>query len=527
MASVTLEDLDALEKELGLNGHAPPPDLPDDDLERVAIRAEPPDPNPWLVEAWPFDSFRLPAFPVDALPTWLRDWSLAEAAFTQTPVDLPACLSLAATSLAVARSFHVRVRGPWVEPCNLWIVVAMLPGERKSPVYTRATDPIYAWVQAETAAKEHAVAARARDRRILEAKIKKAEAAAVDGKSLGGVDGRTLADEYQRELAALPEMRAPCLLADDCTPEALAVLLSHHGERMGIFSAEGGPFELMAGRYSDKGSNFEVFLKAHPGDPHLVNRISREPIALTHPLLTMGLTVQPSVIAGLSAREGFRGRGLLARFLYAMPQTALGKRVTDPEPMPEHVAATYKRALATLLVAHQAQRTVSLDGPADAARGAWQTALEPRLGEDGDLHIVGDWANKLVGAVARMAGVLHVADYALAPAELPDEVPAATWYRAELLGRYMLEHAMAAFNVMGQDPVTELARKLLSWCRRGARHTFTLRDAQRAMHAPAEDLSQAMATLIERGLCRLRQAPESSGGRPASPVYEVRPSVLA
>jgi hypothetical protein len=488
------------------------------DVERSAIQSEPRDIWP---EAYPFDAFNLPPFPVEYLSPWMRDWALAESVATQTPVDLPACLALTAASLAAARVFHVRVRGGWVEPCNLWMAVALPPGERKSAVYADATRPIYAYVEHETVCRAPRVAASVRERAILEGKLKKAVAAAVDGKSIGGVDGRTLASEYERALLDLVDVRAPVLLTDDCTAEALAVLLSQQSERMGIFSAEGGPLELMAGRYSDKGSNFEIYLKAHPGDPHVVHRISRDSISLTHPLLTMALTVQPSVIAGLATKEGFRGRGLLARFFYSLPQTALGQRRTDPEPVPSTVEGVYQTAIATLLVMSGAQRTVSLSPEADAVRSAFQSEIEPRLGLDGDLHVSGDWANKLVGGVCRIAAILHVADHALCLDRLPDTIPAPTLERAIAVGRYMLEHARAAFHAMSQDPAAELAKRVLQWCRRKSAHTYTAREAQRATSSTAEDMALAIAVLLDRNLIRERkQTPRP--GRP-SQAYDVHP----
>ena len=495
------------------------------DVEREAIKAEASQrvTEPWP-EPYPFDAHALPPFPVDALSPWMCDWAQAEALATQTPVDLPACLALTTSSLAISRAYRLRVRDGWTEPTNLWAVVALPPGERKSVVYADATAPVYAYVQHVTERTELEVVARARDRRILEAKIKDAEAAAVKGKSIGGIDGRTLAAEYEKELTDLPEMHPPVLLTDDCTSEALAVLLSHHDERMGIFSAEGGPLELMAGRYSDRGSNFEIYLKSHPGDPHVVHRISRASISLSRPLLTMALTVQPSVIAGLASKEGFRGRGLLARFLYSLPQTALGARVTDPEPMPPPVSTAYQASVASLLLlrgAADAQRTVTLSHEADALRSSFQSEVEPRLGIDGDLHIIGDWANKLVGSVCRLAGVLHVADHALCLDRLPETVPAPTLARAIGLGRYFLAHALAAFDAMGADPPTELAKRILAWAKRKHKRTLTAREARRATSSSAEDMALALAILLDRSLVRPSPT-DPKPGRP-SESYDVHP----
>jgi hypothetical protein len=44
------------------------------------------------------------------------------------------------------------------------------------------------------------------------------------------------------------------------------------------------------------------------------------------PAVTVALTMQPDVLVRLMDTPGFRGRGLLGRFLYAMPPSLLGRR---------------------------------------------------------------------------------------------------------------------------------------------------------------------------------------------------------
>ncbi len=238
----------------------------------------------------------------------------------------------------------------------------------------------------------------------------------------------------------------------------------------------------------------------------------------------MGLTVQPSVIAGLASKEGFRGKGLLARFLYSMPPTMVGDRLTDPEPMSADVRMAYQSALVLMLLSHREQRTLLLTPDACAARAEMQTSIERRMRPDGDLWIIRDWANKLVGEALRICGVLHVSDYAMTPASLPTDVPVETWARAEAVARYFLEHAVAAFQHMGADPATELAKRILAWCRRKGVRLFTSREARRATHATAEEVDAALSVLTDRGLVHER-AVTPTGGRP-SPTYAVHPSVL-
>jgi hypothetical protein len=490
-----------------------------------------PNPPPHPGEPWGpaerFDVLDVPAFPLEVLSPWLGEWAHAIADFCQVPADLPATVGLSTLSLGVSRRFHVRVVRGWDEPTNIYTVTALPPAERKSPVFSKATAPLHTY-QAELAAElAPRIAARNTERKILMGQIEAATAAAVKGggTKYAGTNPQQDAIELSARLADRPELAVPGLVADDITPEALAVLLGQSDERIGIFSAEGGPFEIMNGRYSEKGGNFELFLKAHPGDPHTVNRIRREPVSLKHPLVAMAITVQPTVIQGLAAKEGFRGLGLLARFLYSLPRSIVGLRLVETPEVPEEIERRYHRAIANVLRLAGSDRLLPLSPEAHRARCDFQAELEPRLGDDGDLEPIRDWAGKLTGAVCRLAGILHVGDHALDFGALPETIPLATFERAIALGRYFLAHALGAFQVMGADEETQMAKRLWAWIVRKEIVTFTERDAQRAVHADkAESIKPGIAKLVERYLVRELPNPPT-GGRPASPPFEVNVAV--
>jgi replicative DNA helicase len=373
-----------------------------------------------------FGATHLPAFPVEVLPPWLRDWVSASAEFAQVPVDLPASVALSVASLGSARIFDVEVRSGWSEPTNIWTAVVLRSGERKSPNYVAATKPVIDYGASEAERREPLIRDRARERRVLAEQIEDAETCAAKGKPYQAQDALQAAHELDALLSSKPEIRAPKLLTDDVTAEALARVLAENYECIGLFSSEGGPFEVMGGRYSD-GPNIELHLKAHSGDPHMVDRIKREPITLHAPRLTVAVTVQPDVISGLATKPGFRGRGLLARILYSLPPSKLGSRKVDAPGVPTHVTAAYHHAVTGLLRAFDperpSRRILTLDPGADRARATYAQRLEPRLGPDGDLCSIADWAGKLVGAVCRLAGILHVADHVLDLAHMPETVP--------------------------------------------------------------------------------------------------------
>ncbi|MGD9549001.1 MAG: DUF3987 domain-containing protein [Candidatus Krumholzibacteriia bacterium] len=90
-----------------------------------------------------------PVFPVDTLPPWLRDWVTALATALQCPVDLPAMLGLAVLALCAAKRYKAHVIQGWDEPLNIYVAVALRPGESKSPAFAAAIRPVSNFVTAE------------------------------------------------------------------------------------------------------------------------------------------------------------------------------------------------------------------------------------------------------------------------------------------------------------------------------------------------------------------------------------------
>src|SRR5262249_6458799 len=139
----------------------------------------------------------------------------------------------------------------------------------------------------------------------------------------------------------------PQFFCDDVTPEKLTQLIVRQGGRMLLASAEGTVFEIAKGRYSET-ANFDVFLKGHAGDPLRTGRVGRETDSVNSPALSCALAVQPDVIAGLAERASMRGRGFLARWLYALPLSLVGRRKTAPPGVPADVADAYRQRLLAL-----------------------------------------------------------------------------------------------------------------------------------------------------------------------------------
>src|SRR5215204_6560889 len=120
-----------------------------------------PPPAPWP-EPTPFGRPKLPEFPARALPTWLSNLVRSEARATQTPTDLAGLLSLAVLATACAGRVTVNPWGDWHEPLNLFLMVALPPGHRKSAVFSSIVQPLqqYEAEAARDAAPQIAAARR-------------------------------------------------------------------------------------------------------------------------------------------------------------------------------------------------------------------------------------------------------------------------------------------------------------------------------------------------------------------------------
>jgi replicative DNA helicase len=175
------------------------------------------------------------------------------------------------------------------------------------------------------------------------------------------------------------------------------------------------------------------------------------------------------------------------------------------------------------------------DGPArltlDQAAGelllGFERDLEPRLAAgSGDLAHLAGWAAKLAGATCRLAGLLHLAGHLRDGWAQP--IGADTFAGAARLAGYLVDHALAVFDLMGADPRVDDARWLLDWISRTGQAQFSRRDAHQAARGrfrKAADLEPALALLEEHGWVRRVDADPvgAKGGRPASPRFLVNP----
>lgn len=472
-----------------------------------------------------------PLFPTSVFPGWLREMVDALTVALQTPPDLAGCLALAVLSTAAGGRAVVEVREGWREPVNLYLAVAMAPAERKSPAFSRMVAPLMAAEgQMVEEARPGVLSAEAERQALMgDVEVLQAQLARSDGEERERVLGELVDVQMSAEAVTVPTI--PRLLADDVTPEALATLMFEQLERLAVLSDEGELFELMGGRYGGK-VNLGIFLKAHPGTPYRLDRKSRGPEFMMRPALTLGLAVQPEVLRSVARSPGFRGKGLLARFLWALPESRVGGRLVGVPPVPVGVGDCYDaevKALVLSLAEWVDPAVLPLTSDAHELLLGFERRLEPQLERSsGLLGSIGDWGGKLVGHVARLAGLLHLAGSVRSGWGQP--VGVESMEGALCLADFFVEHALRVFDFMGADEVMESARLVWDWAVRQDGGVFSRRDCHRRFQGRfgrVDELDPVLELLVERGWVRLRD--DGGGkrrGRPASPVFLVHPGFV-
>ena len=138
-----------------------------------------------------------------------------------------------------------------------------------------------------------------------------------------------------------------------------------------------------------------------------------------------------------------------------------------------------------------------------------------------------DWGGKLVGAVVRLCGLLHLGDghdtNLVIDKSLVD--------RAVRIGEYLEVHAKAAYFEMGSDPIIDGARAVAQWIRQKQIASLTQRDVQQAHRArfkTSESVRLVMNILTEQEYIRPQPQKEGTGpGRKPSPAYDTNPAWLS
>ncbi len=233
--------------------------------------------------------------PLDVFPQKMQQMVLDLARTENYSIEFTVTSLISAMAAAVGNSYYIRIKGNWITPPILYMMLVGKPGVGKTPPLNFAYKPLH-----DIDTEEH-----------HKFKALKDEYASVVERNKG---------KKRTEWEALPLV--PVLhknIMNDFTPE---ILMRNHDanlrgvavmvdEIMGLFNT--------INRYNNS-SFIQQMLSAHNGLPIDVSRCNLDcPLRIDHPCIQIAGTIQTGIVHELYDM-GFKKNGFLDRFLFAFPK---------------------------------------------------------------------------------------------------------------------------------------------------------------------------------------------------------------
>ncbi|MBP7679059.1 MAG: DUF3987 domain-containing protein [Bacteroidales bacterium] len=233
-------------------------------------------------------------FPFKVFPEPIQQIILETNKNLDFPIDFIGAGILYAASVCIGNSYRIEVKKGWLESSVLYLAIVARAGTNKSHPLSFALQPIFE-----------------QDKRAL----KQYE------KELQEYNQTVNLPKAEREKQGIEEPVKPHwkkFLVSDCTPEALAEVHKFNQRGIGEYSDELAGWVKNFNRYN-KGSEQEFWLSAWNSKPITIDRVSKEPVFIPLPFISVAGTIQNGVLNEL-AKENRTENGFIDRILFVIPE---------------------------------------------------------------------------------------------------------------------------------------------------------------------------------------------------------------
>lgn len=401
-------------------------------------------------------------FKPDWLPEPFNHVVQAWAESLEVDISAAAAALLGAVSIAVTGKLRVKVGDDYFEPVQLWFMVILPSGNRKSACLSKALRPIYSLQDDEN----HA---RSERRAPLENKLAfiKKQLNAQAGKQNYDEERVSELEQQRREIdEELKPLHYLKLIVDDTTSEATIKVLDENGGSTSLASAEGGVFETMNGRYSGGVPNLDIYLHGYDSERVAVNRAGGQSILLKRPSISMLYFVQPGTASGVLSSGVMKGRGFVGRTAFIKPRSMVGEHTYMSPRVPGDLTDAYNRKIQALMKLQTVEGDVRTIELTDSAHEMYvQHALELDVSQSkrhgGKLAYLEEaapgWVSKHAGRTARLAGVIKMLD----DSDVSRPVTKDHMERAINIAEWEIDHLEQSVDASDDAIIEKVARQIL------------------------------------------------------------------
>lgn len=473
----------------------------------------------------PLEIGNLPVFPIEVFPGWIKNFVSELAEDTQTPVDMASLIVLTALAAAAAKRLRIASHKPtWTQPLNMFGVVAIESGTKKSAVFDAVTKPIEEYEKYLKELVHNDVIDAMNQIEILKRKKKEmmAEMHRVPKDSHAHRWQLEQVRQVDRDIEAYEKIKDPKLIIDDITQEAIAAVMQTNESRIAMLSAEADVLGMIGGRYSPGGDlKLNNYIKSHDGDTIRVDRMKREEV-IYEPALTIGVTTQPETLQKLGAKSEFRGSGFVGRWLFSLPNHQPGSANANSKPMSLNTIRRYSENMRKLLEIPYKDPETKTPHMLVLAENVHRyyvemcDYIEKQRGEGGALEDLREWGSKLGGRMLRVLGLLHLA-YNIQEND-PWRIPVSleTFDKVSLLVPYFIAHAQAAYELLKFKSERPAAILAINKIRKNQLKTIDRQSLARITRQSGRILNDIITLLIDYGYIRIGE-----NGK----IYDINPFV--
>lgn len=322
-------------------------------------------------------------------------WSISKT--IQFPVNTVFAHSLGVVASAMSKSFQFKY-GQSAKPVNLYVVTAQPPSTGKSGVNEILTEPVHA---AFDAINQTAIIERKR----LKIEIDRTKKEAKSAKSKE--EQFALEDELTKLYERLKNHVVYTYVLDDATPEATAKIALNQNGIFNIISAEADAINvILGGVYSERKSNYGIFLKGWDSERHHIARANQEVIS-GHVTGCLAVIAQDESIKTI-LEAGESGRGISERLLLVREPTFLGRRSFDtPIPLDDELLEKYSKTIFNIV----REKGVTLEFNQESINviNEFRRDLEPELSDEGKYsnNMMRGFIGKSDKQIMKIASILH------------------------------------------------------------------------------------------------------------------------
>lgn len=443
----------------------------------------------------------------------------------QAPPELPLSVALSILSAAIGKRASLQLP-THREVSSLYTCCILEPGSRKSETFKLLLVPI---LEAEERLvkdwkkqwKQWRAEADLAEEQIRECRHRSKKVKDSFGKE------SLIAQMTEAQSLLEKEPTKPQLWTEDTTSESLRKLVVENGS-IGVFSAEGGSVLESFGRYSGtKGADLGIWLAGHAGDPGKATRMKGDSASSKEQLISVCLTAQKQVLQCVGKDKMLRGRGLLDRFLWFIPEDPRGTRSYDhPFVLSDSILEEWSRILNDLLSlpVNEIKSVITLNPAAQFLWREFAGEIEARQAAGGDLRAMSGWASKLAGQVGRIALIFHFSEKKSIHEMISEQILSS----AIALGHSLIEHAKSAFSLISEDEELTKAKIIAEHIQKNGLKEIKPRYIQQmgwAGCSNSEEIYKILTRLEDHGILREQSLEKTKkSGRPASNFFLVNPS---